>query len=57
MKRIYVVFGTLEDCLEPDIIYGAYPTMERADEICSKLGDHPDNIHSWYLREVVLEEE
>lgn len=57
MKRIYVVLGNLEDCLEPDIIYGAYPTMERADEICDGLGDHPDNIHSWYWREVVLEEE
>ena len=57
MKRIYIIVGELEDTDAIDVIYGAAPTMARAEEICTILEAHPDNQHIWSWREKILEEE
>ena len=56
MKRIYVVVGELEETEQIDCWYGAYSSIDEADEVCTELEGHPDNEHIWYWREVVLEE-
>jgi len=56
MKRIYVVVGELEDTDQVDTFYGAYLTMDKAQDVAMEL-EKQDNGHIWYWREVVLEEE
>lgn len=56
MKRIYIIFGELEDANEIDTIEGSYLTMEEAEQRCLELEAEHDG-HIWYWRESVLKEE
>ncbi len=57
MKRAYVVIGELEDSEQVDYVEPGYKTMEDAERRCTILEAHPDNVHIWYWREVIVEEE
>ena len=56
-RRIYVVVGELENSPEIDIFYGAYLTMEKADEVCYELEQNKNDNHIYYYVEVILDEE
>ena len=56
MKRIYVVVGELEDTDQIDIFDSAHINMDKAEQRCIELENHPDG-HIYYWREVILEEE
>lgn len=49
MKRAYVVVGERIDEAVPEVWYGVYHSMDRADEAAYEAEDKdPDHVYLWY---------